>query len=142
MSIVGKALAVEAPLVSVYPAEVDSTDDGSSVDCNAYSTQLVAIQLVGGVGGTNPELDGKIQESPDGGSWFDIEGAAFTQVTTSNDEQAILINRSMRYVRHSRVVAGTSPTFVLSAFFLPVTTPSGGRTIIVQAGPGVRVDVR
>lgn len=141
MSIVGKTIVAEAPLMSVFPAEVDATDTGSSVDCNAYGSQFAAIQIIGGVGGTGATLDGKIQESADGVSWSDVPDAAFAQVTASNNRQAILLTRSMRYLRHSRAVDGTSPTFVLSAFFIPLGNP-GGRTVIVQPGPGVRVDVR
>ena len=119
MSLNGKVI-VGDPLIGNYPAEIDATDDGASVDFDGYGSLVVAIQTIGGVGGTNPELDGKIQESPDGGSWFDVEGATFTRVVASNKSQAIVFNRTMRYLRHNRVVAGISPTFVLTVSFIPL----------------------
>lgn len=103
--------------VSVYPAEVDSTDTGSSVDMVHADGQCFAIQFVGGVGGSDPTLDGKVQESADGSTWVDISGATFTQVTASNNVQSIVFRRNLRYLRHARTISGTSPTFVLGAVF-------------------------
>lgn len=120
-------VVADIPQMSVYPGEVDDTDNGASIDMNAYGLTFLAYQIIGGVSGSGPTLDGKIQESANGSSWSDIVGATFTQVGASNNRQAITVTRSMRYVRHSRAVGGVSPTFVLTAFVIPLTiVPSPG----------------
>lgn len=102
--------------VSVYPAEVDADDSGTSVDMISADGMCFAIQVVGAVGGSDtPTLTGKIQESSDNSTWTDVAGATFTAVTTSNNKQSISFQRTKRYLRHYRTVSGTSPTFVLVA---------------------------
>src|SRR5205085_2397527 len=49
--------------VSVYPASVNDTNTGSSVDMIDADGSCFAIQVVGAVTGTSPSLAGKIQES-------------------------------------------------------------------------------
>ena len=73
-----------------------------------------AVQVIGPVTGTGPSLAGKIQESSDNSTWTDVTGATFTTVTASNNIQTIVFDRTKRYLRHARTVAGTSPTFALS----------------------------
>lgn len=43
-----------------------------------------------------------------------MANAAFTSVTASNNIQTIVFDRTKRYLRHSRTLGGTSPTFGLS----------------------------
>jgi hypothetical protein len=62
-----------------------------------------------------PILAGKIQESSDNTAWTDVAGATFTSVTASNNLQTITFDRTKRFVRHARTVAGTGPTFALVA---------------------------
>ena len=119
MSLNGKVI-VGDPLIGNYPAEIDATDDGQSVDFDGYGSLVVAIQTIGGVGGTNPELDGKIQESPDGGSWFDVEGATFTRVVASNKSQAIVFNRTMRFLRHKSRCGRDKPHVRVDSLLHPV----------------------
>ena len=73
-----------------------------------------ATQIIGTVGGTTPSLTCKIQESSDNSTWTDVTGAAYTAVTASNNLQTIVFERTKRYLRHSRTISGTSPTFALS----------------------------
>lgn len=120
MSMIGKIIGGANLLLSVYPAEVDDSDTGAAVDLNTYTgLQFVGLQIIGGVGGTDPTLDGKWQESANDSDWFDIAGMTHTQVIASNSTQAVVGTRSMRYVRHSRTVGGTTPTFVLTAGVIP-----------------------
>ena len=98
---------------SPYPVEVDDTTNGATVDLLDADARCFAIQMIGVVGGTDPSLTGKIQESSDNSTWTDISGATFTAVTASSSLQVITFDRTKRYVRHYRNVSGTTPTFVL-----------------------------
>jgi hypothetical protein len=98
---------------SVYPASVNDTNNGSTVDLIDADGRCFAVQVIGAVGGTTPSLTGKIQESDDTTTWTDIAGAIFAPVTVSNNVQVISFDRTKRYVRHFRTAAGTSPTFIL-----------------------------
>ena len=100
---------------SVYPATVNDTNSGTSVDMIDADDRCAAFQIVGAVTGTSPTLAGKIQESADNASWSDVTGAAFTTVTASSNVQVIVFDRTKRYLRHSRTAGGTSPTFILCA---------------------------
>jgi hypothetical protein len=98
---------------SVYPSTVNDTNNGSAIDMQDADGRCFAVQAVGSVTGTGPSLAGKIQESADNSTWTDVSGATFTAVTASNNLQTIAFDRTKRYLRHSRTVAGTSPTFGL-----------------------------
>jgi hypothetical protein len=98
-------------------AATDTTSaTGASVDLIAGDSRCYALQMVGVVSGTTPTLDGKIQESSDGTTWTDIAGATFTQVTASNNIQAITFDRTKRYVRYLGTVGGTTPSFTMAVF--------------------------
>jgi hypothetical protein len=102
-------------LASVYPSEVDDSGTGATVDMVEADGRCFAIQSIGAVGGTTPSLTGKIQESVDGTTWTDVSNANFTPVTAGNNQQILVFERTKRYLRHTRTVAGTGPTFVLTA---------------------------
>ena len=101
----------------VTPANANtSTVTGSSVDIKDYVGEIGIIQDVGTVGGTNPTLNGKIQESLNGSTgWTDVSGAAFTEVTSTGNVQKLNLNtRSLsRYIRYVGTIAGSSPAFDL-----------------------------
>jgi hypothetical protein len=99
---------------SVYPGTVNDTNFGSAVDMIDADGRCFAVQAIGTVTGTTPSLAGKIQESADNTTWTDVANAAFTSVTASNNIQTIVFDRTKRYLRHSRTLGGTSPTFGLS----------------------------
>jgi len=101
--------------VSVYPATINDTNNGSSIDMIDADGRCFAIQAIGTVGGTSPSLTCKIQESSDNSTWTDVTGATFTAVTASNNLQTTVFDRTKRYLRHSRTISGTSPTFALAA---------------------------
>ncbi len=114
----GQAELFDPPKVSDYPKEVEDTGVGSTCDFGATSVARTfdATQLIGAVGGANPSLTGKIQESTNGSAWTDVTGAVFTAVTAtaSNNSQRIRFTSSKRYLRHARTVSGISPTFLYS----------------------------
>jgi hypothetical protein len=98
---------------SVYPATVNDTNTGSAIDMIDADGSCFAVQVIGTVSGTSPSLAGKIQESADNSTWTDVTNATFTAVTASNSVQTISFERTKRYLRHSRTVSGTSPSFAL-----------------------------
>jgi hypothetical protein len=98
---------------SVFPATVNDTNNGASIDMVEADGRCFAIQAIGTVSGTSPSLTGKIQESSDNSTWTDVAGATFTAVTASSNLQTITFDRTKRYLRHARTVAGTSPSFAL-----------------------------
>ena len=100
--------------VSVYPASVNDTNGGLSVDMIDADGRCFVVQSIGAVGGTSPSPTGKIQESSDNSTWTDIPGAVFAAVTASNNLQTIVFDRTKRYLRHFRTTTGTTPSFILS----------------------------
>ena len=99
---------------SPYPASVSDTNNGDTVDLIDADAPCFAIQIIGAVTGTTPSLTGKIQESSDATTWTDIPNATFATVAANNSVQVIAFQRTKRYVRHFRTVAGTTPAFVLA----------------------------
>src|SRR6266568_8331591 len=82
------------------PQTVTTTTNGAAADMISGDGLCFAIQQVGAVSGTSPTLAGKIQESTDGSTgWSDVAGATFTQVTASTNNQAIVFERTKRYLR-------------------------------------------
>jgi hypothetical protein len=100
---------------SVYPATVNDTNTGTTIDLIDGDGSCFAVQVIGTVSGTSPSLAGKIQESSDNSTWTDVTNATFTAVTASSNVQTIVFDRTKRYLRHARTVSGTSPTFLLNA---------------------------
>jgi len=91
-----------------------STLTGTAFDLLEYEGPLMVVQHVGVVSGTTPTLDGKIQASDtSGGSYADVSGATFTQVTASNSFQSMLIDASAvkRFIKYIGTIAGTTPSF-------------------------------
>src|SRR5262245_42291087 len=100
--------------VSVYPATVNDTNSGLSVDMIDADGRCFAVQSIGAVSGTSPSQTGKVQESSDNSTWTDVAGAAFAAVTAANNLQTIVFDRTKRYLRHFRTTTGTTPSFFLS----------------------------
>lgn len=91
-----------------------TTFTGTGVDTLGYEGQMGAIQHVGVVSGTAPTLDGKLQSSDTvGGTYTDIPGATFTQVTATDNLQKISFDRraAKRFIRYVGTIAGTTPNF-------------------------------
>jgi hypothetical protein len=99
---------------SLFPANINDNANGSGIDMIDADDRCFAIQIVGAAGGTSPTLAGRIQESADNTNWSDVPNATFATVTASNNVQVIVFDRTRRYLRYSRTLGGTSPTFFLS----------------------------
>lgn len=90
-----------------------TSTNGTGIDTLAYRGRLKVI-LMCAASGTGT-LDGKIQESDtQGGTYTDIPGATFTQITTAASFQAIGIEPSKRWIRWSDTAAST-PSHIYGA---------------------------
>ena len=99
-----------------------STVTGSGVDTLLYDGAIVVCQAVGTASGT-PTLDGKLQDSDtSGGTYGDIAGATFAQVTASNNVQQIVVEvqQTKRWIRYVGTIGGTTPSFQSWAGFVGV----------------------
>lgn len=100
---------------TVEPKALTTTTNGAAVDLADSDGQCFATLHVGAVTGTTPTLDVKIQESDtSGGTYTDVSGATFAQVTASNKWQALNFKRTRRFCRAVATIAGTTPSFTLA----------------------------
>lgn len=102
-----------------------ATNTGTGVSCKGF-THALCVLSVGTVTGTSPTLDVKIQDCATvGGTYADITGAAFTQVTatpsTATDVQIgiIQLNGKNEFLRSLGTIGGTSPSFPFSCTIIP-----------------------
>lgn len=93
-----------------------ATLTGTAFDLQDYQGQ-VAITLMSDIGTGNADntLNAKVQTSTtSGGSYSDISGAAFTEVTNAaGSTETILVDTRVasRWIRFVGTKAGTSPSF-------------------------------
>lgn len=91
-----------------------------TLDLNDYEGDVVIISDAKATNGTAPTWDVKIQDSATGtGSWGDVSGAAFTQVTDAGSSAAVrnkIVLKSDACKRYITVVAtiggSNTPTFL------------------------------
>lgn len=94
-----------------------STGNATGVDVQAYDGDIVLVLDSAAGTGTTPTLDVKIQSSDTlGGTYGDITGATFTQVTTTASQQKLVISKdeARRFLRVVYTVAGSTPSFTFS----------------------------
>lgn len=110
------ALAVASSEVLAVSATNTSTLTGTGVDVSAYEGVCLAVLNTALGTGTTPTLDGKLQSSDAvGGTYADITGATFAQVTDAADVvEAIpfVVGDAKAFVRFVGTIAGTTPSFV------------------------------
>ena len=104
------------------------TTNGSGVDGKGYHQALIVLN----VGTVTTSLDVKVQESSDNGSgdsYADISGAAFTQVTTANDNAIyvarINLDARERYIRVVGTGVGASQSYAVDVVLTPYYTGDG-----------------
>lgn len=100
-----------------------SSTTTSSIDLQSYSGQLALVLDAHKVAGTNPTLNVKIQDSADDSSYADVSGAAFTQVTTADSVQKMVLSKDglRRYIKAVIAIGGTSsPEYLVSVKGLAV----------------------
>ncbi len=91
---------------------VTATGNSSGFQVGGYNG-LIAYLSVPAATGTTPSLTIKLQDSPDGTTWFDIPSAAFTAVTTAG-QQRLVVNSIGNFIRAVSTVSGTTPSFTAS----------------------------
>jgi hypothetical protein len=98
-------------------AERTADLDGTAVDLNNYEGDVVVILDVEN-GGTST-LDVKIQASDtEGGTYSDVTGAAFTQVSTSASKQTLVFAKgsTKRWVKAVSTTSTSTHTYSINAF--------------------------
>ena len=99
-----------------YAADQLSVNNG--VDVSTLDGFAVAHLSVNAISGTTPTCDIKLQEcDTENGSYTDVPGGAFSQVTTVDGDQAIVIDLSQRkrYLGFDINLGGTSPVYGIHA---------------------------
>lgn len=107
-----KANTSRKPLLPA--ARYTATGNGTGIDTIGFNSALILLDFGNG-GGTTPTLDVKIQESDTlGGTYTDITGAVFAQITGSGGGDKageLYLQPRKRFIRAVRTISGTSPTF-------------------------------
>lgn len=103
-----------SPVIVLNPVSAANTAAATSgwIDVRSYEGDIAIIQQIGAITGT---LDGKIQDATDGSGTgaADIAGLAYTQVTTANNVQKLVIRASSTrgYIKYVGTVV-TGPAIV------------------------------
>ena len=98
-------------------AAVTSTATSSAIDLLEYDGDVLLVLDCAAGTGTSPTLDVKITNSDaSSGTYTDLSGATFTQVTDSASMQTLVINKDSaeRYIKIVQTITGSSPSFTFS----------------------------
>ena len=96
---------------------VTSTATSSAIDLLEYDGDVLLVLDCAAGTGTSPTLDVKITNSDaSSGTYTDLPGATFTQVTDSASMQTLVINKDSaeRYIKIVQTITGSSPSFTFS----------------------------
>jgi hypothetical protein len=102
-----------------------STLTGTAFDVTDYEgLARVVLSAGAATAGSSPTLDVKIQHcATSGGSYTDVTGAAFTQVTDTAGVQTLVLdlNKVNKYIKVIGTLGGTStPTFPYGVAFIGI----------------------
>ena len=100
---------------AVASASVTATATSSAIDLKEFDGDVLLVLNCAAGTGSSPTLDIKVQDSDEtGGTYGDLSGAAFTQVTTSASLQTLEVNKDecKRFIKLVQTVGGSSPVFV------------------------------
>ena len=117
MSVIQQNLEKVTVVAGVATAAVTSTATSSAIDLLEYDGDVLLILDSAAGGGSSPTLDIKLTEcATTGGTYTDLSGATFTQVTGSASMQTLAINKdsSKRFIEIVQTIGGSSPTFTFS----------------------------
>lgn len=89
-----------------------ATANGAAVELGDKANLRLDLAVTA-ASGTSPSMTVKIQDSPDGSSWTDVSGGAFTAATTTTT-QHLKVGPVDRFVRHVATITGTTPSFTYS----------------------------
>ena len=100
---------------AVASASVTATATSGAIDLKEFDGDVLLVLNCAAGTGSSPTLDIKVQDSDEtGGTYGDLSGAAFTQVTTSASLQTLEVNKDecKRFIKLVQTVGGSSPVFV------------------------------
>ena len=100
---------------AVASASVSATATSSAIDLKDFDGDVLLVLNCAAGTGSSPTLDVKVQDSDEtGGTYGDLSGATFTQVTTSASLQTLEVNKDecKRFIKLVQTVGGSSPVFV------------------------------
>tara|TARA_Y100001951_G_scaffold99799_1_gene102280 strand:+ start:321 stop:704 length:384 start_codon:yes stop_codon:yes gene_type:complete len=100
---------------AVASASVTATATSSAIDLKEFDGDVILVLNCAAGTGSSPTLDIKVQDSDEtGGTYGDLSGATFTQVTTSASLQTLEVNKDecKRFIKIVQTVGGSSPVFV------------------------------
>jgi hypothetical protein len=95
------------------------TTNGTTVSSGSNAT-LVAYLNVTAVTGEAPTLNVKIQDSPDGTTWYDVPSATFTEAAATTTERKVFTNVG-DYIRAVATIAGDTPAFTFTVKATSIT---------------------
>ena len=102
---------------------VTSTATSSAIDLLEYDGDVLLVLDCAAGTGTSPTLDVKITNSDaSSGTYTDLSGATFTQVTDSASMQTLVISKdsSERFIKIVQTITGSSPSFTFSVNLIGV----------------------
>ena len=117
MAIIQQTLEKLQLFSCVATAAVTSTATSAAIDLKEYDGDVSLILTSAAGTGSSPTLDVKVQDSDaSGGTYGDLSGAAFTQVTDSASMQVITFSKdeAKRYIKIVQTVGGSTPSFTFS----------------------------
>jgi len=100
---------------AVASASVTATATSSAIDLKEFDGDVLLVLNCAAGTGSSPTLDIKVQDSDEtGGTYGDLSGAAFTQVTDAASLQTLEVNKDecKRFIKVVQTVGGSSPVFV------------------------------
>ena len=100
---------------AVASASVTATATSGAIDLKEFDGDVLLVLNCAAGTGSSPTLDIKVQDSDEtGGTYGDLSGAAFTQVTDSASVQTLEVNKDecKRFIKIVQTVGGSSPVFV------------------------------
>jgi len=100
---------------AVASASVTATATSSAIDLKEFDGDVLLVLNCAAGTGSSPTLDIKVQDSDEtGGTYADLSGATFTQVTDSASVQTLEVNKDecKRFIKIVQTVGGSSPVFV------------------------------
>jgi len=117
MAIIQQALDKLQLFSCVATAAVTSTATSAAIDLKEYDGDVSLILTSAAGTGSSPTLDVKVQDSDaSDGTYGDLSGAAFPQVTDSASMQVITFSKdeAKRYIKIVQTVGGSTPSFTFS----------------------------
>ena len=100
---------------AVASASVTATATSGAIDLKEFDGDVLLVLNCAAGTGSSPTLDIKVQDSDEtGGTYGDLSGATFTQVTDAASVQTLEVNKDecKRFIKVVQTVGGSSPVFV------------------------------